>query len=91
NRPVPWDPAVGPGRKWLELFLRRHPRLAERSSRIYEIDRVVADHEDCTREFYAAWRDYVNKKPAADHISNTDETGALQYVKSRSAYVTQRI
>ncbi|CAM9724600.1 unnamed protein product, partial [Sphacelaria rigidula] len=51
NRPVPWDPAVGPGRKWLELFLRRHPRLAERSMRICEVDRVVADQEDRIREF----------------------------------------
>ncbi|CAM9745174.1 unnamed protein product, partial [Sphacelaria rigidula] len=46
RRPVPWDPAEGPNRKWLDSFLRRYQRLAERSSHIDEADRVVADEED---------------------------------------------
>ncbi|CAN0026703.1 unnamed protein product, partial [Sphacelaria rigidula] len=25
NQPIPWDPTGGLGRKWLGLFLRRHP------------------------------------------------------------------
>ena len=90
NRPVPWDPAVGPGRTWLDLFLQRHPRLAERRSRIYEADRVEGDEEDRVRNFYAAWQDYVDKKkPAADHIWNTDETGASQSAKSHSVCVIE--
>ena len=64
NQPVPWDPAVGSGRTWLELFLRRHPRFAERRSRIYEADRVDADEEDRVRNFNAAWQDYVEKGEA---------------------------
>ncbi|CAN0015199.1 unnamed protein product, partial [Sphacelaria rigidula] len=83
NRPVPWDPVVGSGGKWLDLFLQRHPRLAERSSRIYEADRVIAEEEDRIREFYAAWQDYMDKeKPATDHIWNTDETSVSLSFKS---------
>ncbi|CAN0100310.1 unnamed protein product [Sphacelaria rigidula] len=80
---------MGPGSRprptMAQSFLWRHPRLAERSSRIYEVDRVVADQEDRMRECYAAWRDYVDKeKPAADHIWNTDETGVTpQVIKAR--------
>ena len=72
----------------LHLFLRRHPRLAERRSRIYEADSVEADEEDRVRNFCAAWQDYVDKeKPAADDIWNTDETGTSQSAKTHSVRV----
>ncbi|CAM9629846.1 unnamed protein product, partial [Sphacelaria rigidula] len=41
TQPVPQDPTVGSGQKWLGLFLRRHPRPGERSNRIFKADRVV--------------------------------------------------
>lgn len=84
SRPVPRDPAVGPGRKLLDLFLQRYPPLAVRSSRIHEADRVIAAEEDHIRGFDAAWQDYLDKeKPATDDIRNTDVTGASQSVESR--------
>ena len=44
GRLVPWDRVNGPGRKWLDLFLRRHPRLSERSCRIYEANRISLNY-----------------------------------------------
>lgn len=58
---------------WLDLLSQRHPRLAGRSSRIYETNRVVPD-EDRMREFYAAWHDFVEEdKPEYDRAWNSDE------------------
>ena len=76
GRLVAWEREKGPGRKWLDLFLKRHPRLSERSSRIYEANRVTADDEPRLRSFYDTWRETVDRlKPAADHVWNTDKTG----------------
>ena len=78
GRLVPWDRVNGPGRKWLDLFLRRHPRLSERSCRIYEANRITADDEPRLRSFYANWKELITRlQPQPDHIWNTDETGAL--------------
>ena len=77
GRPVPWDPDKGPGYKWLRLFMRRHPRLSERSSRIYEANRVTADDEPRLRDFYNSWKELLDRlQPKADHVWNVDETGA---------------
>ncbi|CAN0272700.1 unnamed protein product, partial [Ascophyllum nodosum] len=65
-------------RKWLDLFLRRHPRLSERSCRIYEANRITADDEPRLKSFYANWKELITRlQPQPDHIWNTDETGAL--------------
>ncbi|CAN0191161.1 unnamed protein product, partial [Ascophyllum nodosum] len=78
GRLVPWDRVNGLGRKWLDLFLRRHPRLSERSCRIYEANRITADDEPRLRSFYANWKELITRlQPQPDHIWNTDETGAL--------------
>ena len=78
GRLVPWDRVNGPGRKWLDLFLRRHPRLSERSCRIYEANRITADDEPRLKSFYANWKELITRlQPQPDHIWNTDETGAL--------------
>ena len=45
GRNVPWDRVNGPGRKWLDLFLRGHPRLSACSCRIYKVNRITADDE----------------------------------------------
>ena len=78
GRLVPWARDTGPGRKRLDLFLRRHPRLSERSCRIYEANRITADDEPRLRSFYANWQELITRlQPQPDHIWNTDETGAL--------------
>ncbi|CAB1102631.1 unnamed protein product [Ectocarpus sp. CCAP 1310/34] len=40
GRPVPWDPDKGPGRSWLDGFMARHPALSERTTNIYEANRI---------------------------------------------------
>ena len=78
GRRVPWDREKGPGRTWLNLFFRRHPRLSERSCRIYEANRVTADDEHLLKEFYTKWEELVTRlQPQANHVWYTDETGAL--------------
>ena len=57
--------------------MRRHPRLSERSSRIYEANRVTADDEPRLRDFYNSWKELFDRlQPKADHVWNVDETGA---------------
>ncbi|CAM9103374.1 unnamed protein product [Ascophyllum nodosum] len=41
GRHAPWNPWKGSGRDRFEAFLKRHPTLALRSSRIYEANRVL--------------------------------------------------
>ena len=78
GRNLPWDRVTGLGRKWLDLFLRWHPQLSERSFRIYEVNRINADDEPRLRQFYTNWKGLVTRlQPRPDHVWNTDETGAL--------------
>ncbi|CAN0091792.1 unnamed protein product, partial [Hapterophycus canaliculatus] len=74
--PVPWDRDKGPGRDWVDGFLRRHPRVKERSTRIYEVKRLTDDDDVRLNKFYDFWADYVKKNdPHPSH--NTDETGKI--------------
>lgn len=74
--PQSWEHGL-PGQSWLEGFFKRHPRLSERSSRIYDANRATADDETRLRTFYDGWEKYLNEmQPDADHIWNTDGTGA---------------
>ncbi|CAM9751068.1 unnamed protein product [Ectocarpus fasciculatus] len=53
GRTIPWDPGKGPGRSWLDDFLKRHLRLSGQSSRIYEASKFATEvrlaHEICSR------------------------------------------
>ena len=65
----PWAKVDGP-------FFRRHPQLSERSCRIKEATRVIADDAQGSREFCTKWQDLINTlQPSADHVWNTDKTG----------------
>ncbi|CAB1119567.1 unnamed protein product [Ectocarpus sp. CCAP 1310/34] len=76
GRPIPWDPGQGPGKDWLAGFLKRHPRVSERTTRIYEANRITEDKEPRIVEFYKKWAALLDEhKPEADHVHNTDETG----------------
>lgn len=76
GRPIPWDPEKGPGKEWLAGFLRRHPRVSERTTRIYEANRIAEPDEPRIIEFYKKWTAFLEEhKPEADHVHNTDETG----------------
>ncbi|CAN0288422.1 unnamed protein product, partial [Pylaiella littoralis] len=88
GRRIPWDPEKGPGKDWLAGFLRRHPRVAERSTRIYEANRITEEEESRMVQFYerrAALLDEV--KPEANHVHNTDETSTTpQGTKTTKAF-----
>ncbi|CAM9448747.1 unnamed protein product, partial [Sphacelaria rigidula] len=58
GRNIPWKADEGPGPKWVRSFLQRHPQLSERSSLIYEANRVVADDDERLRSFYKSWEDF---------------------------------
>ncbi|CAN0536572.1 unnamed protein product, partial [Ectocarpus sp. 12 AP-2014] len=78
RRRIPWDPEKGPGKDWLAGFLRRHPRVAERSTRIYEANRITEDEEPRMAQFYERWAALLDEvKPEANHVHNTDETGMV--------------
>ena len=69
GRNVPWDRVKGPGRKWLDLSLRRHPRFSERSCRVYEANSITADDEPRLRLFYTSWKELVaSLQPQSDHV-----------------------
>ena len=76
GRQAPWKPEQGPGPKWVRGFLKRHPQLSERSSRIYEANRVVSNDDERLRSFYGAWESFTKgNNLEANHLWNTDETG----------------
>lgn len=76
GRPTPWGPGKAPGKDWLAGFLKRHPRVSERSTRIYEANRITEDKDPRIVEFYKNWAAFLDEhKPKADHVHNTDETG----------------
>ncbi|CAM9922747.1 unnamed protein product [Pylaiella littoralis] len=76
GRRIPWDPEKGPGKDWLAGFLRGHPRVAERSTRIYEANRITEEEEPRMVQFYERWAALLDEvKPEAKHVHNTDETG----------------
>lgn len=78
GREVPWDPDKGPGKSWLDGFMRRHPRLSERTTHIYEANRINEDDQPRLESFYEAWSEYVAENNlTAARILNTDETGEL--------------
>lgn len=78
DRKTPWDPEKGPGKDWLAGFLERHPRVRERTTRIYEANRVTDESEPRIVEFYRKWAALLEDlKPEADHVHNTDETGEM--------------
>ncbi|CAB1107197.1 unnamed protein product [Ectocarpus sp. CCAP 1310/34] len=79
GRRIPWDPEKGPGKDWLAGFRRRHPRVAERSTRIYEANRITEDEEPRMVQFYERWAALLDEfKPEANHVHNTDETAGFQ-------------
>lgn len=43
------------GHSWLQGFFKRHPRLSERSSRIYATNRVTGNDETPLKDFYDQW------------------------------------
>ncbi|CAN0288764.1 unnamed protein product [Ectocarpus sp. 13 AM-2016] len=69
GRQIPWDPEKGPGKDWLAGFLRRHPRVVERSTRIYEANRITEDEEPRMVQFYERWAALLDEvKPEANHM-----------------------
>ncbi|CAB1098678.1 unnamed protein product [Ectocarpus sp. CCAP 1310/34] len=50
--PVPWDPDKGPGRSWLDGFMARHPALSERTTHIYEANRINENWLDRSQFFF---------------------------------------
>lgn len=86
GRTVPrkWEEENGlSGQKWLSNFFRRNPRLSERTSRIYEANRVTADDDTRLKSFYEKWQAYLDEmKPEADHVWNTDESGVFISTKN---------
>eukprot|EP00904_Undaria_pinnatifida_P002903 jgi/Undpi1/12613/HiC_scaffold_6.g02282.m1 len=77
GRQVPWKPEQGPGPKWVRGFLKRHPQLSERSSRIYEANRGVSNDDERLRSFCGVWEGFTkDNNLQANHLWNTDETGA---------------
>ncbi|CAN0450726.1 unnamed protein product, partial [Ectocarpus fasciculatus] len=75
GRKVPWDPDKGPGDRWLQWFLKRHPELSERATHIYEANRINEDDESRLEAFYETWDAYLAEtKLTPDRIINTDET-----------------
>ncbi|CAN0051860.1 unnamed protein product, partial [Laminaria digitata] len=91
GRPVPWERSEGPGRKWFDLFLKRHPRLSERSSRIYEANRVTAHDEPRLQQFFTNWQGYLDKeKSEPGHVWNTDETGVMPQGTKSNMVIAKR-
>ncbi|CAB1099952.1 unnamed protein product [Ectocarpus sp. CCAP 1310/34] len=81
GRPIPWDPDKGPGKSWLQGFLRRYDRISLRLARIYEANRMTSPEDDRLHNFYNFWQEFVNEhKPAPDHVWNTDESGGAMLV-----------
>lgn len=76
GREVPWDLDKGPGDRWLHGFMRRHPRLSERTTHIYEANnRINEDDTSRLEAFYKAWGEYVKEQQLTpDRIVNTDES-----------------
>lgn len=78
GRRIPWDPDKGPGRKWINDFLRRHPELSERSSRIFDAKRFTNDEEYRAQVFFKSLEEYAkehNLEP--NHVWIVDETGKV--------------
>ncbi|CAN0195608.1 unnamed protein product, partial [Ascophyllum nodosum] len=76
GRKTPWEANKGPGKAWAQGFLKRHPRVLKRSTRIYEVNRITENDEPRIRKFYEMWGEYIKTEdPKADHLHNTDETG----------------
>ncbi|CAN0545844.1 unnamed protein product, partial [Ectocarpus sp. 12 AP-2014] len=91
GRPIPWDPDKGPGKSWLQGFLRRHDRISLRLARIYEANRMTSPEDDRLHKFYKFWQEFVNEhKPAPDHVWNTDESGGtIQGTQTQRVFAEQ--
>ena len=76
GRKTPWEANKGPEKAWVQGFLKRHPCVSERSTRIYEANRITENDEPRIRRFYEMWGEYIKTEdPKTDHLHNTDETG----------------
>ncbi|CAN0342972.1 unnamed protein product [Pylaiella littoralis] len=77
GRRIPWDPEKGPGKDWLAGFFRRHPRVAECSTRIYEVNRITEEEEPRMVQFYERWAALLDEvKPEANHVHETSSSGS---------------
>lgn len=77
GRPNPFEDNK-PGRKWWELFKKRHPNIALRNSLHLQLCRT----QSCTPEVIGEWFHNFDQflqmydlKDRASHIWNADETG----------------
>lgn len=76
GRSMPWNPPKGLGKACFTAFFKSHPRLAPRSSRIYEANRVSADAQTRLDIFTKTSKEFYNNvQPEATDIWNTDEPG----------------
>ncbi|KAG5877343.1 hypothetical protein JTB14_030714 [Gonioctena quinquepunctata] len=77
----------GPGKKWLKLFLQRHPKVTQRNTKIISKGRASVTEEGI-RTWFRELEDYLISENVADILSypeiifNADETGLQTCPKS---------
>lgn len=76
-----------PGKKWLSLFLKRHPNVTKRNSEIISKARAAVT-EKAIRNWFAELDKFLEEERAMDikndptRIFNTDETGVMTCPKT---------
>nr|CAI5844560.1 unnamed protein product [Callosobruchus analis] len=76
-----------PGKKWLQLFLRRHPNITQRNTEIISKARASVTEENI-RNWFAELRDYLIEEHNEEllenphRIFNADETGVTTCPKT---------
>ncbi|XP_072400746.1 uncharacterized protein [Diabrotica undecimpunctata] len=76
-----------PGKKWLQLFLQRHPNIAKRNTEIISKSRASVT-EESIREWFAELNEFLENDNLLDMIGdptrvfNADETGMKTCMKS---------
>lgn len=67
-----------PGKKWFELFMKRHPKIAKRVSESVNLSKANVS-EESLRNWYTLVEEYLAEKDllnvSSDRYFNTDETG----------------
>lgn len=86
KRPNPFPNSL-PGRKWMKLFLQRHPAIALKNAEVISKARAAVTEEGI-RKWFAALVKYLEKVGALDiledsrRMMNLDETGVATCPKS---------
>lgn len=86
DRPNPFN-NNRPGRKWFNLFLKRHPDIVLKNTEVISKARVAVT-EKGIREWFSDLKEYLKQENAEDilhdpyRIYNLDETGVLTCPKT---------